>query len=130
MLLTWLFSFSESPLCQFYVPAVINGGIAGQRKLGLSDLLKAIRSGSSPDSPEFSEKEILQSIRKILDKIEVRKREWPGGRRKKYSETKTKVIAARLPVDLLNRIHEFKGYDREHLERAMRLYVKIMGMKD
>ncbi|MGB6064048.1 MAG: hypothetical protein WBG50_04530 [Desulfomonilaceae bacterium] len=109
---------------------VIDGGNAGQRKYGLSDLLKASRSGSSPDSPELSEKEILQSVRKILDKIEVRKKEWTGGTRKKYSTTKTVVFAGRLPVDLINEIHLFKGSNTYHLERALRLYVKAMGAKE
>ncbi len=39
----------------------------------------------------------------------------------------TKVIAARLPVELLNGIDEFKGCNTYHLERAMRLYVRILG---
>ncbi len=104
---------------------VVNGGNTGQKKLGLSALLKA--GGVTPSAPsELSEKEILQAARKILDKIEVRKREWTGGRRKKYSETKTKVIAARLPVGLLNQVHQFEGTDREHVEKALRLYVMVM----
>ncbi len=49
---------------------------------------------------------------------------------KKYSTTKTRVFAGCLPVDLLNEIHEFKGSNTYHLERALRLYVKIMGAKD
>ncbi len=106
---------------------VVNGGNAGQRKLGLSALLKA--SGVTPSAPsELSEKEILQRVGKILDGIETRKREWTGGRRKRYSPVKTKVIAARIPVELLNQIHEFKGTDTYHVERALRLYVKVMGV--
>ncbi|MGO9568256.1 MAG: hypothetical protein ACLP5H_12015 [Desulfomonilaceae bacterium] len=104
---------------------IINGG-SGQRKLGLSALLKA--SGVTPSAPsELSEKEILQGVRKILDGIETRKRQWTGGRKKRYSPVKTKVIAARLPVELLNQIHEFKGSDRHHVEKALRLYVMVMG---
>jgi|GEM_PF-4213488 len=110
--------------------SVIEGGNAGQRKLGLSALLKA-SAATPPSAPsELSEKEILGEARKILEKIEVRKREWTGGRRKRYSPIKTKVIAARLPVELLNQIHEFKGTDTYHLERALRLYVKVMGARD
>jgi len=107
---------------------VVNGG-AGQRKLGLSALLKA--SGVTPSTPsELSEKEILQRVGKILDGIETRKKEWTGGRRKKYSPLKTKVIAARIPVELLNQIHEFKGSDTYHLERALRLYVLVLGARE
>ncbi len=110
--------------------SVVNGGNAGTRKLGLSALLKA-SVATPPSTPsELSEKAILQRVGKILDGIETRKREWTGGRRKKYSPVKTKVIAARLPVELLNQIHEFKGSDTYHLERALRLYVKVMGAKD
>jgi hypothetical protein len=106
---------------------VVNGG---KRKLGLSALLKA--SGAPlPSTPaELSEKQILQAARKILDGIEVPKREWSGGPKKKYSPIKKKVIAARIPVDLLNQIHEFKGTDTYHLERALRLYVKVMEGRD
>jgi len=107
---------------------VVNGG-AGQRKLGLSALLKASGVSSNAERTELSEKEILQRVGKILDGIETRKREWTGGRRKRYSPVKTKVIAARLPVELLNQIHEFKGTDTYHLERALRLYVKVMGAR-
>ncbi|MGO9121433.1 MAG: hypothetical protein ACLQPD_27960 [Desulfomonilaceae bacterium] len=45
---------------------------------------------------------------------------------KKYSSVKTKVFAGRLPVDLLNEIHRFKGSNTYHLERALRLYVMVM----
>jgi hypothetical protein len=80
---------------------------------------------------ELSEKEILQMVRKMLDSIEVHHKEWTGGRtRRKYSLIKTKIIAGRLPVDLLNEIHKFKGSNTFHLERALRLYVKVMGAKD
>src|SRR5271157_429042 len=80
--------------------------------------------------PELSEREVLQSVLKILDKIEVRKREWTGWRRKRYSPVKTKVIAGRLPVALLNELHVFKGTDTYHLERSLRLYVKVMGARE
>jgi hypothetical protein len=84
----------------------------------------------NPPPSELSEKEILQRVGKILDGIETRKREWTGGRRKKYSPVKTKVIAARLPVELLNDIYVFKGSNTYHLERALRLYVKVMAVKN
>jgi hypothetical protein len=77
--------------------------------------------------PELSEKEILQIMRKILDEIEVHHKEWTGGRLKKYSTIKTRVFAGRLPVDLLNEIHKFKGSNTYHLERALRLYVKVLA---
>ncbi|MGO9572351.1 MAG: hypothetical protein ACLP5H_32955 [Desulfomonilaceae bacterium] len=103
---------------------VITGG--GQKKL--KTLKEHVENGRH--EPELSEKEILQSVRKILDKIEVHHKEWTGGRMKKYSMIKTKVFAGRLPVDLLNEIHKFKGSNTYHLERALRLYVKVMGVKD
>ena len=49
---------------------------------------------------------------------------------KKYSTLKTRVIAGRMPVDLINQINQFKGSKTFHLERALRLYVKVMGAKD
>ncbi len=103
---------------------IISGG--GQTKL---KSLKA-HIDSNGHTPDLSEKQILLGIRKILDSIEVHHKEWTGGRMKKYSTLKTKVFAGRLPVDLLNEIHKFRGSNTYHLERALRLYVKVMGTKD
>ncbi|MGO9121437.1 MAG: hypothetical protein ACLQPD_27985 [Desulfomonilaceae bacterium] len=79
---------------------------------------------------ELSEKEILQGVRKILDSIEVHHREWTGGRNRKYSTFKTRVIAGRLPVEVINQINRLKGSKTFHLERALRLYVQVMAAKD
>ncbi len=49
---------------------------------------------------------------------------------KKYSTVKIKVFAGRLPVDLLNEFHKFKGSNTYHLERALRLYAMVMGLKE
>lgn len=103
---------------------VIRGG--GDKKL---QSLKA-RTDGSGRTLDLSEKEILRGARKVLESIEVHHKEWTGGRLKKYSTVKTKVFAGRLPVDLLNEIHKFKGSNTYHLERALRLYVLVMGMKD
>jgi hypothetical protein len=78
----------------------------------------------------LSQKEIFQEVRKILDTIEVHHEEWTGGRMKKYSLLKTRGFAGRLPVDLLNEILKFKGSNTYHLERALRLYVRVMEAKD
>ena len=79
---------------------------------------------------ELSEKEILHRVRKILDTIEVHHKEWTGGRNRKYSTLKTRVIAGLMPVDLINQINRLKGSKTFHLERALRLYVMVMGAKD
>jgi hypothetical protein len=94
--------------------------------------LISLKEHSERGRPEFelSEKEILKGVRSILDKIEVHHKEWTGGRLKKYSVIKTKILAGRLPVDLLNEIHKFHGSNTYHLERALRLYIKVMGAKD
>lgn len=105
---------------------VINGRSSGRRKMGLSDLLKESLPNPIPHRPELSEKEILQKVRKILDTIEVHEKEWTGGRTKKYATLKKRVFAGRLPVDLINQIHQFKGSNTYHLERALRLYVTVM----
>ena len=95
---------------------------------GESNKLKSLKGHSERGRPEseISEKEILRRTKKILDSIEVHHREWSDGRTRKYSTIKTKVIAGRLPVGLLNEIHRFKGSDTYHLEKALRLYVQIM----
>jgi hypothetical protein len=73
---------------------------------------------------------VLKRVLKILDTIQVHEREWTGGRTKKYAILKKRVFAGRLPVDLINQIHQFKGSNIYHLERALRLYVKVMGVKE
>jgi len=45
---------------------------------------------------------------------------------KKYATVKIRVFKGRLPVDLINEIHKFKGYTALHLEWALRLHVKVM----
>lgn len=49
---------------------------------------------------------------------------------KRCSMIKTRVFASRIPVDLLNEIHKFKGSNTYRLERALRLYVMVMAAKD
>jgi hypothetical protein len=93
---------------------------------------KKIRSPKQPcknteQLPQLSEIEILQMVRKILGKIEVHEREWTGGRMRKYSSVKKRIFAGRLPVALINEIHLFKGSNTYHLEKALRLYIKVMG---
>ena len=45
---------------------------------------------------------------------------------RKYSIVKTGVFAGGLAVDLLDEVHKFKASNAYHLERALRLYVKIL----
>jgi hypothetical protein len=71
--------------------------------------------------------EILQGVLKILDTIQVHEKEWTAGPTKKYATLKKRVFARTLPVDLINEIHEFKGNNTFHLEKALRLYVLILG---
>jgi len=101
-----------------------------QGKNGLKVITGPGRVRRPIDAEELSEKEILRRVAKILDSIEVHHKEWTGGRLKKYSLIKTRIIAGRLPVDLLNEMHKFRGSNTYHLERALRLYVKVMGAKD
>ena len=101
-----------------------------QGKNGLKVITGPGRVRRPIDAKELSEKEILRRVAKILDSIEVHHKEWTGGRLKKYSLIKTRIIAGRLPVDLLNEMHKFRGSNTYHLERALRLYVKVMGAKD
>jgi hypothetical protein len=120
---------------------ILSGGIFGeeqsrnQNRNGLSVIggggsnkLKRPKDPSENDhtQSELSEKEILQRVRKILDSIEVHHREWTGGRNRKYSTFKTRVIAGRLPIEVINQINQFKGSKTFHLERALRLYAMIM----
>ena len=112
---------------------ILSGAIGkDQSKNGLTVIRGSARKVRRLIDPsELSEKEILQRVMRVLDSIEVHKRQpGTGGRRKIYSTVRTRVIAGRMPVDLLNEIHKFKGSNTYHLERALRLYVKVMGAKD
>jgi hypothetical protein len=104
---------------------VINGNF-GKKKPGLGDLLQGILPPVNSEPPELSEKEILMKVLKILDGIEVYEKEWTGGRRKKRSTIKTRIFGGRIPTALINEIHEFQGSNTYHLEKALRLYVKVM----
>jgi hypothetical protein len=46
-----------------------------------------------------------------------------------FNSIKKILFAGTLPVDLLNQIHQFKGSNTFHLERAFWLYVKVMSAK-
>jgi len=59
--------------------------------------------------------------------IEAYEKEWTGGKRKKRATVKTRIFGGRIPNGLKNAIHEFRGLNTWHLERAIRLYLK--GMK-
>jgi hypothetical protein len=104
---------------------VIKGNF-GKKMSGLGDLLQASLPPANSEPPELSEKEILKKTCKILDGIEVYEKEWTGGRRKKRSTIKTRIFGGRIPTALINEIHEFSGSNTYHLERALRLYVKVM----
>jgi hypothetical protein len=65
-------------------------------------------------------------VYKILESIEVYEKEWTGGGRKKRSTVKTRIFGGRIPTAPINEIHEFRGNNAYHLERALRLYVKVM----
>ena len=119
---------------------MVSSGIFGeddsgnQGRNGLSVIsgggTKRIRKLKDPSigylESDLSEKEILRGVREILDTVQVHHKEWTGGRLKKYSTIKTKLIAGRMPVDLINDINRLKGSKTFHLERALRLYVKVM----
>ena len=113
---------------------ILSGGALGEdlsRNEGRNGL-KFIRGGASRidrrlvHSSEITEREILQGVKKILDSIEVHHKEWTGGRNRKYSTFKTRVIAGRLPIEVINQINRLKGSKTFHLERALRLYVMVM----
>lgn len=91
--------------------------LARSTKRGLWKRLKALKDHAENDyrESELSEKQLLQGMLKILDAIEVHHKEWTGGRMKKYSTIKTRVFAGRLPVDLLNEVHKFRGSNTYHL---------------
>jgi len=51
----------------------------------------------------------------------------PGEELKKFSTLKKRIFAGRIPADLINQIHQYMGSNTYHLEKALRLYVKVMG---
>ncbi len=65
--------------------------------------------------------------KRILDLIEPHEKEWTGTRLKKFSTMKTRTLAGCIPVELLNEINRLKGTKTYYVERALRLYVKVMN---
>lgn len=74
----------------------------------------------------ISQEDALVGARTILEKIQTREKEYTGGCYKKMSTVKTKIVGARLPVDLINELNRLGGSKTYHLERAVRLYLKIL----
>ena len=68
----------------------------------------------------------ISQMRKILDSIVLQK-EWTGGPTKKQKSIKTRIIAGRVPVSVINQI-DMLGISRSyHLERALRLYLRVIA---
>ncbi len=107
---------------------IIKIEMAERSLVGGSKKLKSLKghSENGHDECELSEKMILQGVRKILDEIEVHRREYGGQKPQIFSSYKTRVIAGRMPVEVINQINRMKGSKTFHLERALRLYVKAM----
>jgi len=74
----------------------------------------------------LSEKQILKGALKILEKMEIPEKEWTGGRNKKLSTVRRKILGGRMPVSLINQINQLRGSKTYHLGRALRLYLMVL----
>jgi len=99
---------------------VINGG--ANKKIRLAKK----RPANSVERLELTEEEVLREAFKILQGLPVRKRQLTGTRGKRLSTVKTKILAGRMPTDLINELRSLKGSYSEHLERALKFYVKVI----
>jgi hypothetical protein len=79
---------------------------------------------------EFWEKITRQAIREIHEEINERPKEWTGSRAKKEKEHKTKPIAARLPLEIVEELMKRKGSITQHIEVALRLYLRVLHIDE
>ena len=75
------------------------------------------------------ETDLLLKVKEMLSKVEVTER--PGdtapGRK---STLQTKLIAARFPVDLIEKLDTLGGKRSHHLEKALMLYLRAMDVTE
>jgi hypothetical protein len=99
---------------------VINGG--ANKKIRLTKK----RPSNSLERIELTEEEILKEALKILESMPVRKRDITGTRSKRLSTVKTKILAGRMPTELINELRALGDSTTSHIERALRIYLKIL----
>lgn len=106
----------------------------------LYDVEHSITAETSPQrlqsdkTPSLSDVDIVERClpkesfekraREILDNIETKKYEWTG--KGKVKENKTAILAGRMPLDLVQGIKALEGKVTDHMEKALRLYLKIV----
>lgn len=84
-----------------------------------------IRTRAVP-KPLHSDRNAVERGRQLLTTMTERNKEWTGGRMRKETSIRTKIIAARVPVDLIDQIRALRGTKTEHLEKAIRLYLEVL----
>jgi hypothetical protein len=99
---------------------VINGGVNKKIRLARK------RPINSKERLDLTEEEILKEASKILDGMPVRKRDITGTRKKRLSTVKTKIIAGRMPTELINELRALGGSNTSHLEKALIFYLKLI----
>jgi len=75
--------------------------------------------------PPLSEAELLRRAKEILMQ-DVTVAERPTTAPGRLSTLKTQMLAARFPVDLVEELEALGGRKSHHMEKALRLYLKLM----
>ena len=68
--------------------------------------------------------QVLKKTGEILETIEIAEREWTG--RGKKGTQNLVLIGGKLPPDIVEEVRALKGPVTHHLERALRLYLKVL----
>lgn len=84
------------------------------------------RHGSRRKRRDTTEREILKKAREILESTKVLEKEWTGGRMKKHSTAKKKILGGRMPIEIINEANRLKGWKTYDLQRALRFYLKVL----
>jgi len=84
-----------------------------------------VRQRETPEALELSDDEIIRRAKEILMK-DVFVAERPTTAKGRESTLKTSMIAARFPNDLVTELKALGGRVSHHLEKALRLYLKVL----
>jgi hypothetical protein len=92
-----------------------------------SDSVNVTPEGHKAVTPtSTSEEETLKKMNELLKDIQATPRPVGATGKGKYTTLKTKMIAARLPVALAEELEALEGPKSGHIERAVKLYLKVL----
>jgi len=91
---------------------------------GLTPAVHDARHRNTAKGGEISEADLFKRIKAMLDEITVAER--PQTAPGQESTLKTKMVAARFPMDLVSQLESLPGKKSHHLEKALKLYLRAL----